>query len=107
MSLYNLSDNVNDNFQFQVEGKRYSMRYPLVKEVEELKSVQDDLEQAKRDKNDTLVEELENKLEDVMYSYISGDDEGQEDIRAVMDRQNVKVMQNFGKMIQAELGLGK
>lgn len=89
MSSYNLNDNVNENFGFEVGGHSYLMRYPSVEEIEGLQKV------IKESENDT------EKILDYVYAFVSAD-EGTPPLKDVMRKQNVKVMVNFTNMIKSE-----
>lgn len=102
---YNITDNVNKNFDFSVEGKRYFMDYPVMGQVEELQEVVENQKEA-ADKGDKEEAKRHSKqVEDFVYDLIYPEKEDQEDIRSVMKRQNIKAVRNFNAMIQKELGL--
>lgn len=87
---YNLNDNVSDDFEFQLGGKKYKMRYPL---IEELDKMQDIL-----DKSD------DNKLMDYVYGFITPVGEAP-NIKDTMQKQNVRLLRNFVTMIRVEFGI--
>ena len=105
MSLYNLTDNVNKDFKFQIEGKSYTMRYPLLGEIENMQEITEKQKEAK-DKNDKVIfDKLTEEINNFIYSFITPEIDGDEDIYTVLKKQNMRVMQNFTKMIKVELGL--
>lgn len=117
MSNYNLTDNVNDSFTFQVSGVEYSMRYPLVEQIEEMQDMvtaaeesQKEINRLKRENQETqgLEDKLKKQNEDLtdwMYTFISPINEGSPDIKETMKKMNVKVLQNFQTMFKTEFGI--
>ena len=102
MSNYNLSDNVNNSFKFTINGLIYKMRYPLVSEIEELQEKTKQIE--KKKKKDKDVTEEEKDLEKWMYSFTEPLDPSSPPIKDLLEKQNIKVMQNFQTMFKAEFG---
>ena len=99
---YNLSDNVNDSFNFSIKGMEYSMRYPLVSEIEELQTKTKSFEKRKADGKDVTKEEKE--IENFMYSFVSPTTADAPPIKELLEKQNIKVMQNFQTMFKTEFG---
>lgn len=99
---YNLSDNVNDSFTFSIKGLVYEMRYPLVSEIEYLQDKTKQIERKKEQNKDVSREEKE--LEDWMYSFTTPQTEGAPPIKELLEKQNIKVMQNFQTMFKTEFG---
>lgn len=93
MSSYNLNDNVNDSFQFELSGHKYTMRYPTVEETEQIQSA---VKKATDEDNQSLVLE-------VVYELITGEDNAP-DIKDVLPKQNIRVLKNFTEMIKVEFG---
>ncbi len=92
---YDLSDNVNEHFDFIVGGHTYRMKYPLVEELEQLQ---------------TIVKTTEGKegstdVQDWLYEYIKPVSDAAPPIAETMKKQNVKVMAKFKDMFQSEFGL--
>lgn len=117
MSNYNLTDNVNDSFTFDVNGLTYSMRYPLVEEIDQMQEMvaateetQREIARLKRENQETqgLDEKLKTQneeLNDWMYTFISPVKEDSPAIKATMKKMNVKVLQNFQTMFKTEFGI--
>lgn len=104
MSNYNLSDNVQDNFTFELRDKKYVMRYPITEEVENIQSLTALIEEAATAKNDDEVKSLSNQLEGVLYGFITP--EGHDvPIKKALQKENIRVMRNFNKMIRTELAI--
>jgi bifunctional DNA-binding transcriptional regulator/antitoxin component of YhaV-PrlF toxin-antitoxin module len=101
MSTYNLNDNVNDSFEFEVGGHKYIMRYPLVEELDEIREVAKENKKLREKGDKDKGEELQAKL----YSFISPEKEDSPSIDQVLKKQNVKVMMNFNTMFFTEFGL--
>lgn len=98
--MYNLNDNVEDSFEFQVDGHRYRMRYPT---MEELETIQDAArEQTEKVKNGETVNDSE--VTDMVYAYISSVDDAPP-ISGVIKKQSVRVIRNFQKMFKTEFGI--
>lgn len=89
---YNLNDNVNDSFDFELGGKKYTMTYPTLEDIDKLQKIIQD----NPDDNDKMMEFL--------YSYITSKDG--EDIKNVLPKQNIRVIQNFTKMVKTEFDIG-
>ena len=103
MSSYkDLSDNVDDSFSFSLRGKKYEMRYPKTGELEEIQELNTRYEAI--DKTSEEAKEIESKLTDAIYKYISpvGHDTK---IKAALRQENIKVLKNFNVMIKAELAV--
>ena len=91
MSSYNLNDNVSDSFEFEVGGHKYEMVYPT---LEDAQKVQKLVEDADGDAQKSL---------EPIYKFIKPKGESP-NISSVMKKQNVRVLQNFKKMMEAEFG---
>lgn len=101
MPSYNLTDNVNESFEFTIGGVAYKMRYPLVEEMEEFQRLVREYNEAeKRDENPS-----EKPINDFMYSYITPVDENSSSIEETLKKQNIKVLQNFNTMFRTEFGV--
>jgi hypothetical protein len=98
---YNLTDNVSDDFIFSISGTEYKMKYPLVRDIENLQEL------AKPVEGETAEEKTERteKANDFIYKYISPVSDKDVSIEEIMKTQNLKVMQNFNKMVQTEFGI--
>lgn len=105
---YNLSDNVNPTFPFQIDGKKFEFRYPILEEVEEVQSLSSELdaEQAKADdqKDEAKIKELSDKFMDFVYGFISPI-EHQDNIKDVLKKSNIIIVRNFNYMIRKELSV--
>lgn len=91
MKPYNLNDNVNESFEFIIGEHHYTMRYPLLGEIED--------EQAKIAKL-----EEEGRAEAItnwMYSYIKPVGEAP-DVKEALKSQNIKVVARFNEMLSEE-----
>ena len=44
MSNYNLTDNVNESFEFSINGAKYTMRYPRMEELEKAQKLTEERE---------------------------------------------------------------
>ena len=103
MSNYNLTDNVNDSFSFSIDGIQYNVRYPLMEELEELQTLNAEIEN-KRKKGE-LNPKDEMKVQEWIYGFITSEVEGSPSITETMKKQNFKVMQNFNTMFKTEFGI--
>lgn len=102
MSNYNLTDNVNDSFQFSIKGIVYDMRYPLMEELEELQKKSQEIESKKAKGKDTSKDDKE--LMDWMFSFATPVDENSPPLKDIIQKQNIKVIQNFQTMFKTEFG---
>lgn len=102
MSNYNLTDNVNESFEFSINGAKYTMRYPLMEELEKAQKLTEEREKTEDDQKKI---ELGKELESFMYQFITPVDSQSEPIGDVLNKQNVKVLQNFNVMIKTEFGI--
>lgn len=104
MSDYNISDNVQDTFNFESHGLKYVMRYPMTSEIEEMQEMSRQIVEADKDEREDDVKSLSKKMEDYTYSFIEPD--GHETpIREALKKENVRVMRNFSRMLKAELSI--
>lgn len=87
--MYNLNDNVNDNFEFELNGQKYKMRYPTLEETEALGKII----QANPGNDDKMME--------FVYSYITAQG-GAPDIQELLPKQNIRIVHNMGNMIRKE-----
>lgn len=92
MSTYNLNDNVKNSFQFELGGYVYEMRYPTVEETEQIQKA---VKQAEAEDN-------QQPVLDTVYGLITSPDDKAPDIKDVLPKQNIKVLQNFTNMIKTE-----
>ena len=101
--MYNLTDNVNEGFNFDVRGKVFFMKYPTTEEIEELQKMADE---AKKSAESGGISVEENKeVQEYMYSFITPVDHDT-DIREAMKSENLKVLQRFNAMVKAEFSVG-
>lgn len=99
---YNLSDNVNEDFEFTVSGVAYKMRYPLVSEIETMKELAD---AAERDRKAGKKDTNEKEMQEWMYQFITPVNPDSPPISEILKKQNVKVLQNFNSMFRTEFGI--
>lgn len=104
---YDITDNVSKSFDFKVEGKQYTVYYPLMEDVEQLQEIAEKQREAQKDKDDELSKSLSKELEGFIYKFIKPTDEDGEDIKSIMKRQNIIAVRNFNNMIQKEFGIGQ
>lgn len=90
--MYNLNDNVNDSFEFQLAGHTYKMRYPTLPEIEKF-------DKANTDDDATLTSVLES-----LYDFVEPVGNAPM-IQDSMKSQNIKVYRNFNRMVRTEFGL--
>ena len=99
---YNLTDNVNDDFPFKINGNHYKMRFPLMEEIEELQLLT--ARQQDADDEESKLRAAEATRE-YMYSFISATEEDTPSISEALKKSNIKVMNNFNMMVQKEFGI--
>jgi hypothetical protein len=106
MSNYNLTDNVEDKFEFELRGKKYAMTYPITEEIEKLQETNNKLIEAQKEKevNKELVAMLGDELEGFIYGFIEPVGH-EENIKDVLSKENIRVLRNFNTMIRTELSL--
>lgn len=104
MSNYNLSDNVQDSFEFNIRGLDFVMRYPRTDEIDIVQELNVQLEEAQENKDKDAIKQCNEELETFLYSFISPKGHEQS-ITDVLDKENIKVMKNFQKMIRIEISL--
>lgn len=102
---YDITDNVKKEFDFKVEGKRYWVQYPTMEQIEELRDITDQQREAEKSDDVASNKELNDKVQDFLYSLMRPENEDQEQIKQVMRRQNIVAIRNFNNMITKELGL--
>lgn len=98
---YNLTDNVDDGFGFQIGEHKFTMRYPRVEEIEELQEVQAKVSQATDEEKAALTKQTQ----DYIYSFITADDGSDTKVEDVLKGHNIKVLQNFNNMVSAQFGV--
>ena len=101
--MYNLTDNVNDGFNFDVRGKVFFMKYPTTEEIEELNRMTEESKSSGTTSEVSL--EDNQKVQEYMYSFISPVDHDTP-IRDAMKTENLKVLQRFNAMVKAEFSVG-
>jgi len=102
MSSYtDLSDNVDDTFDFILRGKKYVMRYPTTEELEEIQDLNTEYE-ALEDKTTDEAKMMNEKLTNATYNFIKPEQDGPS-IKEVLKKENVKVLSKFNNMIKNEL----
>ena len=101
--MYNLTDNVNDGFNFDVRGKVFFMKYPTTEEIEELNRMTEESKSSAKDGEVSLEENQ--KVQEYMYSFITPVDHDTP-IRDAMKTENLKVLQRFNAMVKAEFSVG-
>lgn len=101
MSSYNLTDNVNESFEFTIGGVAYTMRYPLVEEIETLQEMVE-----KNQKDEKAGKEVDEKeVNSYMYTFITPKEAESPSIEEILKKQNIKVLQNFNTMFKTEFGI--
>ncbi len=103
-SKYNLTDNVKDDFPFEIRGLQYIMRYPITEEVEEIQKKSNALQEAQDSNDDAKIDDMSKEIEDYLYSFISPV-EHETSIKEALKKENIKVMQRFNIMIREELSI--
>lgn len=101
--MYNLTDNVNDGFNFDIRGKVFFMKYPTTEEIEELNRMTEESKSSAKDSEVSLEENQ--KVQEYMYSFITPVDHDTP-IRDAMKTENLKVLQRFNAMVKAEFSVG-
>lgn len=91
MQSYNLDEDTQESFKFEVGGNTYQMRYPTTEEMMDMR------ERALKQKDRPLIEQMRET-----YAYITPVTEGAPPIEEVMNGKSVKVLKNFNNMIKAE-----
>lgn len=104
MSNYIIDKDVQDYFSFELQGKKYNMRYPITAEVEDIQDLSGKIEEAQKEERKDEVKELTKKLEDYLYGLIEPV-EHDTSIRDALKTANLRVMRNFNTMIKTELSI--
>lgn len=104
MGNYNLTDNVQDKFEFVLYEKKYEMRYPNTEEIEKIQEVTTELSQAEDEKRNDDVKSIGKQLEAMLYDFITPV-EHETPLAEVMKKANIKVIKNFNTMIKTELAI--
>lgn len=103
---YVLTENTSDGVTFDLRGKQYFLRYPVVSEVETIQDLSQGIDDAEelRKSDPEAYKKRTNDLEDFLYSLISPVDHDTP-IKEALQKENVKVYRNFNTMIKTELSL--
>lgn len=121
MSNYNLSEGLEDHFDFSVElgGKvhKYSMKYPSTKELAPIRLGYSRLEDLSKEferetdpnKQDVIKKEVEKLSTEMSDSFtkLFTCEEGSMPIAELLEELPSNMRANFDKMIQKELGNGE
>ena len=101
---YILDKDVQDTFPFELGGKKYTMKYPITAEVEDIQDLSAKIATAQSEDRKEEVKELTQKLEDYLYGLIEPV-EHDTSIRDALKSANLRVMRNFNTMIKTELSI--
>lgn len=101
--MYNLTDNVNDGFKFDIRGKIFFMKYPTTEQIEELQNM---AQESKGSSDKSVSVEDNNKVQDYMYQFITPV-EHDVSIRDALKHENLKVLQRFNQMVKSEFSVGE
>lgn len=103
---YILTENIADGVGFDLRGKEYFLRYPVVGEVERIQELSSGIEDSDklREENPEEFKAKSNELEDFLYGLITPIDHD-EPIKDALMKENIKVYRNFNTMIKTELSL--
>lgn len=104
MSNYNLSDNVQDSFTFDISGKKYSFRYPTTAEIENAQELSTKIEEAQKEEREEELTKATQKLEDFIYGFITPV-EHDTPVKEALKSENIRVMRNFNRMVKTELSI--
>ena len=99
MSQYNLSDNISKSFAFEIDGKVFDFRRPLVSELKANQAIQKELDAASTDEEKQAVS---NKMQQFVYSLITPVDH-KVSIEEALDASPINVLQAFNNMAEKEL----
>ena len=104
MSSYkDLSDNVDETFDFALRGKKYVMKYPTTGELEDIQVLAQKYDKLD-DKTTLEAKDLEEQLTNAIYEYITPVDHDTK-IKDAIRKENVKVLKKFNVMIREELAV--
>lgn len=103
---YTLTENTTDGVSFDLRGKQYFLRYPIVSEVETIQDLSEGLDDAEklRKEDPEAYKKRSNDLEDFLYGLITPVDHDL-NIKDELQKENVKVYRNFNTMIKTELSI--
>ena len=99
MATYNLSDNISKSFSFEIDGKVYDFRRPLVSELKANQKIQAELDAASTPEEKQAVAD---KMQKFVYNLITPVDHDVS-IEKALDESPVNVLQAFNKMAEKEL----
>lgn len=104
MSTYNLTDNVNETFEFSLRDKKYTMKYPTTDELENVQKLNQELADAEDAKDKERAERAAEQVEGLLYGFIQP--VGHETtIKEALKNENIRVLKNFNTMIRTEISL--
>lgn len=104
MSNYKITDNVKDEFPFEIRDMKFVMRYPRVSEVEAIQDLTDKLKEAQDEKREDEVKTISKQLEGFIYQFITPVDH-ETPVKEALEKENIRVMRNFNRMIREELAI--
>lgn len=106
-SKYVLIDkDATDGIVFDLRGKQYFLRYPVVSEVETIQNLTEGIEDAEnmRKEDPEAYKQKSDELEDFLYDLIQPIDH-ETNIKDALQSESIKVYRNFNKMIKTELSI--
>lgn len=101
---YNITDNVNDGVKFDIRGKKFFLRYPLVDEVEELQRLADELQTSEKSEDESVRQEKSKQLESYIYNFVDPI-EHDTPIKEALSKENIIALRNFNRMIKTEFSV--
>lgn len=106
MAQYNLTDNVQDSFTFNLGALEYSFRYPTTKEMRELSQLNADLQKLVDDKADDKEIKKQSELSEAKMNALVTPVGHDNQISEVLEDQPINVVRNFRQMMAKEINLG-
>ena len=92
---YNLNENVDEYFDFQINGNIYRMRYPTSEEIRKAQPVE------------TTEALNEGNITGWLHALITPQTEDAQDIEVALQNSNIKVIKNFNHMVASEFGFSE
>lgn len=101
----NLNDNVEASCGFTIGGYDFNLKYPTLAELEPITTISDERAKAIKDGDSAKLAELDAKLDETFYSFITPVNEGTPDIKEVLKNQPFPVVKAFNKFITTQFSV--
>ena len=101
----NLNDNVEASCGFSIGGYDYDLKYPTLAELEPITKLSEERTAASKANDNDKVAEIDAKLDEIFYGFITPVQEGTPNIKDVIKEQPFPVAKAFNKFITSQFSV--